>query len=43
MLGLIAAPRTPGGDDFRLDDLRDRRAGADWYDDEEHEAYGLGP
>ncbi|MFH7596494.1 nucleotidyl transferase AbiEii/AbiGii toxin family protein [Streptomyces racemochromogenes] len=26
---------------FRLDDLRDRLAGADWYDDEEFAAYGL--
>ncbi|MGW1768437.1 nucleotidyl transferase AbiEii/AbiGii toxin family protein [Streptomyces sp. NPDC002073] len=30
-----------GRDSFRLDDLRDRLAGADWYDDEEYEAYGL--
>ncbi|MFB6440731.1 nucleotidyl transferase AbiEii/AbiGii toxin family protein [Streptomyces sp. NPDC056411] len=26
---------------FRLDDLRDRLAGAEWYDDEEFAAYGL--
>ncbi|MGI5261028.1 hypothetical protein [Streptomyces angustmyceticus] len=30
-----------GRDAFRLDDLRDRLAGAEWYDDEEFAAYGL--
>ncbi|MFC9796832.1 nucleotidyl transferase AbiEii/AbiGii toxin family protein [Streptomyces sp. NPDC127584] len=30
-----------GRDEFRLEDLRDRLAGADWYDDEEFAAYGL--
>ncbi|MEV7617062.1 nucleotidyl transferase AbiEii/AbiGii toxin family protein [Streptomyces sp. NPDC089799] len=30
-----------GRDEFRLEDLRDRLAGADWYDDEEYAAYGL--
>ncbi|GGT43483.1 hypothetical protein GCM10010271_54380 [Streptomyces kurssanovii] len=30
-----------GRDEFRLQDLRDRLAGADWYDDEEFAAYGL--
>lgn len=30
-----------GRDQFRLDDLRDRLVGADWYDDEEFAAYGL--
>ncbi|MEU3480298.1 nucleotidyl transferase AbiEii/AbiGii toxin family protein [Streptomyces sp. NPDC033754] len=31
-----------GRDRFRLRDLRDRLAGADWYDDEEFAAYGVG-
>ncbi|MCI4082124.1 MULTISPECIES: nucleotidyl transferase AbiEii/AbiGii toxin family protein [Streptomyces] len=30
-----------GRDEFRLHDLRDRLAGADWADDEEFYAYGL--
>ncbi|MGP3691629.1 nucleotidyl transferase AbiEii/AbiGii toxin family protein [Streptomyces sp. IBSNAI002] len=30
-----------GRDEFRLHDLRDRLAGADWADDEEFAAYGL--
>ncbi|MFB6613099.1 nucleotidyl transferase AbiEii/AbiGii toxin family protein [Streptomyces sp. NPDC085524] len=30
-----------GRDEFRLEDLRDRLAGADWADDEEFAAYGL--
>ncbi|NBM17975.1 nucleotidyl transferase AbiEii/AbiGii toxin family protein [Streptomyces sp. GC420] len=30
-----------GRDEFRLRELRDRLAGADWYDDEEFAAYGL--
>ncbi|MFE5535724.1 nucleotidyl transferase AbiEii/AbiGii toxin family protein [Streptomyces sp. NPDC056492] len=30
-----------GRDEFRLDDLRDRLAGADWADDAEFAAYGL--
>lgn len=30
-----------GRDTFRLDDLRDRLAGAEWYDDEEFVAYDL--
>ncbi|MFC9295781.1 nucleotidyl transferase AbiEii/AbiGii toxin family protein [Streptomyces sp. NPDC057011] len=33
--------RRHGRDNFRLDDLHDRLAGADWYDDEEFAAYGL--
>ncbi|MFG2712034.1 nucleotidyl transferase AbiEii/AbiGii toxin family protein [Streptomyces goshikiensis] len=33
--------RRHGRDEFRLDDLHDRLAGADWYDDEEFDAYGL--
>ncbi|WP_148590894.1 nucleotidyl transferase AbiEii/AbiGii toxin family protein [Streptomyces sp. WAC01526] len=33
--------RRHGRDAFRLDDLRDRLAGAEWYDDEEFAAYGL--
>ncbi|MFJ9646419.1 nucleotidyl transferase AbiEii/AbiGii toxin family protein [Streptomyces sp. NPDC004244] len=33
--------RRHGRDEFRLDDLHDRLAGADWYDDEEFHAYGL--
>lgn len=32
-----------GRDAFRLDDLRDRLCGTDWYDDEEFAAYGLDP
>ncbi|MER7467057.1 nucleotidyl transferase AbiEii/AbiGii toxin family protein [Streptomyces sp. NPDC097981] len=35
--------RRHGRDEFRLDDLRDRLAGADWYDDEDFLAYGLDP
>ncbi|MFK0235514.1 nucleotidyl transferase AbiEii/AbiGii toxin family protein [Streptomyces vinaceus] len=34
--------RRHGRDEFRLEELHDRLAGADWYDDEEFEAYGLG-
>ncbi|MEU9584649.1 hypothetical protein [Streptomyces werraensis] len=30
-----------GRDEFRREDLRDRPAGAEWYDDEEFAAYGL--
>lgn len=30
-----------GRDEFRLDDLRDRLDGAEWYDDDEFAAYGL--
>lgn len=30
-----------GRDEFRLQDLHDRLAGAEWYDDEEFAAYGL--
>jgi hypothetical protein len=30
-----------GRDEFRLQDLHDRLAGAEWYDDEEYAAYGL--
>jgi hypothetical protein len=30
-----------GRDDFRRQDLRDRLAGAEWYDDEEFVSYGL--
>lgn len=30
-----------GRDEFRLQDLRDRLAGADWVDDDEFAAYGL--
>lgn len=30
-----------GRDEFRLDDLRDRLAGSEWYDDEEFAEYGL--
>ncbi|OKK11130.1 hypothetical protein AMK16_33040 [Streptomyces sp. CB00455] len=33
--------RRHGRDEFRLHDLRDRLAGADWADDEEFAAYGL--
>ncbi|MEV0414984.1 nucleotidyl transferase AbiEii/AbiGii toxin family protein [Streptomyces sp. NPDC050448] len=33
--------RRHGRDEFRLEDLHDRLAGADWYDDEEFHAYGL--
>ncbi|MFF4137626.1 hypothetical protein ACFY1B_40480 [Streptomyces mirabilis] len=30
-----------GRDEFRLQDLHDRPAGAEWYGDEEFAAYGL--
>ncbi|GHE82376.1 hypothetical protein GCM10018789_07570 [Streptomyces werraensis] len=30
-----------GRDEFRREDLRDRLAGAEWYDDEEFASYGL--
>ncbi|MFF3326945.1 nucleotidyl transferase AbiEii/AbiGii toxin family protein [Streptomyces sp. NPDC002889] len=30
-----------GRDEFRLQDLRDRLGGADWFDDEEFAAYGV--
>lgn len=33
--------RRHGRDEFRLHDLRDRLAGADWADDDEFAAYGL--
>ncbi|MFD5508238.1 nucleotidyl transferase AbiEii/AbiGii toxin family protein [Streptomyces sp. NPDC127051] len=33
--------RRHGRDEFRLEDLHDRLAGTDWYDDEEFQAYGL--
>ncbi|WP_327136207.1 nucleotidyl transferase AbiEii/AbiGii toxin family protein (plasmid) [Streptomyces sp. NBC_01343] len=33
--------RRHGRDEFRLEDLHDRLAGTDWYDDEEFHAYGL--